>query len=243
MGALHEAVDALAGDLAGIRDAEHRRQAFIKHAAQLGVSRFAYLNTTQPGVPFHLETDYAPDWVARYTAQNYVAVDPVSLEAQRSRIPFQWRGALALPAHDRPQARLVFDEAATFGMLDGFTVPIHSRAGLSMMSLAIDDAALFTPKGAGIRHALHLLALQYHLSCERALCEPPPAPPPPRLSPREREVLLWTAKGKTGWEIAQILRLTERTVVYHVENAKAKLKAGSRSHAVVLALNLGLIDP
>lgn len=242
MGVMHEAVDALAEDLAGICDAERRRQAFAKHAGRLGVARFAYLNAAQPGVPPCLETDYAPEWVARYAEHNYVAVDPVSLEAQRTRIPFQWRGALALPAYDRPQSRLVFDEAATFGMTDGFTVPVHSRAGLSLMSMAIDDPALFKPNAAGIRHALHLLALQYHQACERALCEPA-APPPPRLTPREREVLLWIAKGKTGWEIAQILRLAERTVVYHVENARAKLKATSRSHAVVLALGFGLIDP
>ena len=242
MGALHEAVDALAEELAGIRDGDHRRQAFIRHAGQLGVARFAYLNTTHPSAPLHLETDYDREWVSRYSERNYVTVDPVPLEAQRSRVPFQWRGALALPVHDRPQARQVFDEAACFGMTDGFTVPIHSRAGLSLMSMAVDDAALFKPHAAGLRHAIHLLALQYHLACERALSEPA-TPPAPRLTPREREVLLWTAKGKTGWEIAQILKLAERTVVYHVENAKAKLGAASRSHAVVVALSLGLIDP
>lgn len=242
MGALHKAVDALIEDLAGIRDSDHRRQAFARRAEQLGVTRFAYLNTTQAGAPPHVETDYDPEWVRRYLDQNYAALDPVPLEAQRTRVPFQWRGALALPAHDRPQARQVFDEAAAFGLHDGFAVPIHSRAGLSLMSMAVDDAALFKPKAAGIRHALHLLALQYHLACERALSEAA-VPPPPRLTPREREVLLWTAKGKTGWEIAQILRLTERTVVYHVENAKAKLKASSRSQAVVIAITLGLIDP
>ena len=67
--------------------------------------------------------------------------------------------------------------------------------------------------------------------------------PAPRLSPREREVLLWTAKGKTGWEIAQILHLAERTVTFHIENAKIKLGAASRTQAVVTALSLGLIRP
>jgi len=79
------------------------------------------------------------------------------------------------------------------------------------------------------------------LACERAM-----TPQPPReliLTPREREVLLWAAKGKTGWEIGQILRLSERTVTYHVENARAKLGASSRAHAVVKAVTLGLIAP
>lgn len=242
MGALHDSVDALAEELAGIRDGDHRRRAFLKHTAELGVTHFAYASSVHDRAQLHLETTYAPEWVARYMERNYVSVDPVSLESQRSVVPFRWRAALALPGHDRPQARQVFDEAAEFGMRDGLTVPIRSHCGLSLMSMAVEDAALFKPSAAPRRHALHLLAMHYHLSCERALSQPA-AEPPPRLTPREREVLLWTAKGKTGWEIAQILRLAERTVVYHIENARAKLKASSRAQAVVMALSLGLIEP
>lgn len=242
MGGLHESVDALAEELAGIRDGDHRRNAFLKYVAELGVTHFAYVSSVHDRAHFHLETNYPSEWVSRYMDRNYVSVDPVSLEGQRSLLPFRWRAALALPAHDRPQARQVFDEAAEFGMRDGFTIPIRSAGGLSLLSMAVEDAALFKAAGARRRHALHLLAMHYHLSCERALCEAVAAPRP-RLTPREREVLLWTAKGKTGWEIAQILKLTERTVIYHIENAKAKLKASSRSYAVVVALSQGLIDP
>lgn len=244
MGAIHDPVETLAEALAGIHDRHHREQVFLKHAEQFGVTRFAYANTAQPGQPLHVETNYAQEWVDRYLSQNYITIDPVSLESQRTRLPFQWRAALALPIHDRPLARLLFEEAAEFDLKDGFTVPIHASAGLSMMSMAVDDPALFKPSAHRQRQTLHLLAMHYHLACERALTMPvTPQLALPRLTPREREVLLWTAKGKTGWEIAQILRLTERTVVYHVENAKTKLNASSRSHAVVVALSMGLIDP
>lgn len=250
MGAIHDPVEVLAEALAGVSDRQHREQVFLKQAEQFGVTRFAYVNSAQRGQPVHVETNYAPGWVSRYLEQNYVTIDPVTLESQRTRLPFLWRPTLALPVYDRPLARLVFDEAAEFGMRDGLTVPIHAAAGISMMSMALDDPALASPGAQRERQTLHLLAMHYHLACERALAQPATQPPPPvsqpqppRLTPREREVLLWTAKGKTGWEIAQILRLTERTVVYHVENAKTKLGASSRSHAVVVALSMGLIDP
>jgi len=55
------------------------------------------------------------------------------------------------------------------------------------------------------------------------------------LTVRERECLSWVAKGKTNWDISQILMITERTVQYHVENAREKLGAHTRLHAVVLA--------
>lgn len=251
MGALYDPVEGLAEALAGVRDHQHREQAFLKQAEQFGVTRFAYVSTAQPGHPLHVETNYSAEWVQRYLDRNYVSVDPVALESQRSRLPFLWRSTLKLPAYDRPVAHLVFNEAASFGLVNGLSVPIHSANGVSMMSMAVDDPGMLKPSASAQRQTLHLLAMHYHLACERALCQPvsapslpsPEAPRPPRLSPREREVLQWVAKGKTGWEIAQILNLTERTVVYHVENAKAKLGSSSRSHAVVVALNLGLIEP
>lgn len=240
MAALYDPVEALTLELAGINDRDHRRNALLKHAAQFGVTHFAYLNTTQPRAPFHVETTYPSEWVSRYLERNYLEADAVSLEGRRAPVPFQWRTALALPTYGA-EARMVFDEAAAFGLHDGYTVPIHAAAGLSVVSMAVDDLSLFKPRAARQRHTVHLLAMLFHLACDRALADA--LPPAPRLSPREREVLLWAAQGKTGWEIAQILKLTERTVTYHVENAKTKLGAGSRSQAVVMALSLGLIQP
>ncbi len=63
------------------------------------------------------------------------------------------------------------------------------------------------------------------------------------LTPRETEVLKWMKNGKTNWEIAVILGITERTVKFHITNILAKLNASTRSHAVALAfecdVNLG----
>ncbi len=63
------------------------------------------------------------------------------------------------------------------------------------------------------------------------------------LSKRQREVLQWAARGKTDWEIATILCLSERSVKFHLESARNKLNATNRTHAVAKALLLGLINP
>ncbi|MHB8882870.1 MAG: helix-turn-helix domain-containing protein [Thermodesulfovibrionales bacterium] len=52
------------------------------------------------------------------------------------------------------------------------------------------------------------------------------------LSRREQEVLSWLHEGKTSWDIAMILNITERTVNYHVGNIMQKLDVSSRVHAV-----------
>ena len=57
-----------------------------------------------------------------------------------------------------------------------------------------------------------------------------------RLTAREREVLRWTAAGKTADATAEILSISVRTVEYHLLNAARKLNTANRTHTVVEAL-------
>lgn len=65
--------------------------------------------------------------------------------------------------------------------------------------------------------------------------------PAPKLTPREYDCLAYVAAGKSDWEISVILSLSQTTVRFHVDNARAKLDAATRAHAVARALALGLI--
>ena len=58
------------------------------------------------------------------------------------------------------------------------------------------------------------------------------------LTPREAEVLLWIAQGKTNPEIAAILGNTESTVKKHANSLFAKLGLESRNAATVRALEI-----
>src|SRR5687768_18380196 len=61
------------------------------------------------------------------------------------------------------------------------------------------------------------------------------------LSAREREILSYLAEGLSGAAIAQRLVLSPETVRTHVRNAMEKLGASTRSQAVALALESGVI--
>jgi LuxR family transcriptional activator of conjugal transfer of Ti plasmids len=63
-----------------------------------------------------------------------------------------------------------------------------------------------------------------------------------RLSCREKDCLLWTAQGKSSWDISMILKISENTVNFHIKNAMRKLATTSRTVAVVKAIRLNLID-
>ena len=62
------------------------------------------------------------------------------------------------------------------------------------------------------------------------------------LTPKEAEVLKWITQGKSTWDISMIMGISERTVRFHVSNILQKLDAVTRSHAVAIALEQGIVD-
>jgi DNA-binding NarL/FixJ family response regulator len=63
------------------------------------------------------------------------------------------------------------------------------------------------------------------------------------LNDREIEILTWVARGKTSAQIARKLLLAKRTVDFHVDNARIKLSAATRTEAAIKAAAGGLIEP
>ena len=62
------------------------------------------------------------------------------------------------------------------------------------------------------------------------------------LTPREAEVMMWTAHGKTCAEIASVLLLSEETVRTHIKSSCQKLGATNKTHAVAVAIARELIE-
>ena len=58
------------------------------------------------------------------------------------------------------------------------------------------------------------------------------------LTPREREILLWVARGKSNREIAAVLYLAPGTIRKHLDNVYDKLGVNNRAGAVGHALSI-----
>lgn len=63
-----------------------------------------------------------------------------------------------------------------------------------------------------------------------------------RLTDRHRDILSLVAEGMTNKEIGARLHISDQTVKNHMVNIMNKLDAHDRTHAVVLAYRIGLLD-
>jgi DNA-binding CsgD family transcriptional regulator len=63
------------------------------------------------------------------------------------------------------------------------------------------------------------------------------------LVPREIEILTLTAQGKTVREISEMLHVSRETIKAYMNKARHKLRAINKTHAVAIALMLGIIMP
>jgi DNA-binding CsgD family transcriptional regulator len=229
------------GDLAAAASDVEERQVLTDHLTKLGVGCFAYVNLGRNHIEPYYATTYPLAWMQRYAEQSYIDIDPVPVTGRRSFLPFRW-----LPLLDQPrvtaQQRLIFDEAREFGLTDGMAIPIQGIGlDFALISFAVTADTLALPDLQHNIGLLHLMTLHFHAAVEKRV-QPDPLAEVVHLTPRETECLKWMSKGKTAWEISQILHISERTAVYHIENTKRKLGVNTRNHAVVKAISLGLVD-
>jgi DNA-binding CsgD family transcriptional regulator len=216
------------------------------HLARLGFDRFAYLALRLPHstkAPY-VVTTYPDDWALHYHNRDYVNHDPVLLRATQTMRAFDWP-TLASEPKLSPGQRQVLDEARDFAIINGATVPIHGPgdgfATLSVTSSAMSDNE-FQREWRRLWPYVHLAALYTQSAVESRLSDTE------RhqaffLTDRERECLLWTARGKTAVETSTILAISSETVVFHLKNAMRKIGVYSKHHAVVKAIMMGLIHP
>nr|WP_282595043.1 helix-turn-helix domain-containing protein [Mesorhizobium amorphae] len=78
---------------------------------------------------------------------------------------------------------------------------------------------------------MQLVAINFHIHVRRRLADDRVVDGV-TLTPREFECLKWTARGKSAWDVSQILGVSKRTVTFPLENAKAKLGVRTVNQAI-----------
>lgn len=180
--------------------------------------------------------NYPTGWRTCYQAQSYLAVDPTVAQGGRSVLPFIWSDELFASARD------LWEDARAYGLEYGWVQSCRDARGVSgMLTLARAQEDLSASELRAKNPEMSWLAQTAHFGMARCLTAKLLPEAEVVLSNREIEVLRWTAEGKTSSEVADILRIAERTVNFHINNTMVKLNANNKTAAVIRASVLGLL--
>lgn len=186
---------------------------------------------------------FPTEWWEHYKEHGFIPQDPVVSYTIGHNLPKDWH-TIGLECGDH-RGIIVMNQAREFGLRSGLVCPIHGAGGsLALLSLSSPQEHSQTyPQARHYMAYAHLLASHLQEALLRTVEIREITEQTRKLTNREAECLLWCAEGKTAWEIAQILNISERTAIYHLQNACQKLDVTSRQQAVARAISLGLISP
>jgi DNA-binding CsgD family transcriptional regulator len=181
--------------------------------------------------------NFPKGWNVQYEKNNATQIDPVVAHCNHSMLPILWSEELF------SGTPWLWQLLRQQGLQHGWSQAIHDEeTGLcSILSLArshcpISAYELYEHLGFSVFISRHLHALAIAMQPKKHTR--PQAPP---LSRRELEVLKLSADGKTAYEIARILNLSERTVNFHVQRAIEKFGVNNKIAAVIAAARSGAI--
>ena len=214
-------------------------QASAKFAARLGFEFCSYcmrmpLPTSAPAVVMF--NNHPPAWQSEYLQKNYLSVDPTIKHAMRSQAPLIWSDRIFAKTPD------LWNDAQGYGLRVGWAQPSRDAQNVvGLLTLARSSKALSRDETRDKQFKMAWLAQTTHLGMSGYLSHQLLPKIEATLSSREVDVLRWTAEGKTASEISEILRITERTVNFHVNNAVSKLGAANKTAATIHAALLGFL--
>jgi len=194
-----------------------------------------YLSDEKP----YILCNYPKDFLKSYAERNRYRNDPVWCYAyDKPQQLFHWN---ELYEHEKLAAayRQQLAWCSRFDIKDGLACPIHgpnNEYGVLYFVLNGDNS-LVSDQLVEIKPLFLLLSQLIHQKVKVMKSNQPSNTA--KLTARETESLLWSAKGKTAWEISKIMSISEYTVKEHLTHCAQKLNANNKAATIARALMNG----
>jgi len=251
MGRSADILFASVGALASAASVDDIRELTFEFTREVGFQRCTCA-TVRSVRGFHLHEATFHNWPApannQFASTGLWQVDPVIVRARYESTAFFWDLGIYDSSFGPHQDILRIRKAAE--VTGGCCAPVPERVGGHA-----DGRLVLFLSGSGferceeLRLSVQLFAAQVASRMASLMSTIPVVDDSTMiyetagiLTARERTVLSWVAAGKSSWEVAQILSISEHTVNTHTEKAIQKLDAATRTEAVARAIMLNQID-
>ncbi|WP_431869556.1 helix-turn-helix transcriptional regulator [Allosphingosinicella sp.] len=219
------------------------REAISEITTKLGFDYFALTHHVDvervPHASMRLH-NYPENWVDYFDGNRLAVSDPVHRASHVTSVGFTWRELPQLIAMT-PSDRMILALAREEGLGEGFTVPAH------VPGEARGSCSFACPTGRPLpTHILPLAQLAGAFAFEGARrmwrSRTLGPPPHPVVTDRQRDCLIWVARGKTDWEISRIIGISPQTVVRHIKQARERYGVEKRTSLLIRTLFDGTIS-
>jgi LuxR family quorum-sensing system transcriptional regulator CciR len=235
-------IDAFVRDVGTVVSEAELARLLEEISAEMGFHYFALAHhvdirrASQPAIRLH---NYPLEWVQYFDEQTLGPSDPVHRASNLTSVGFAW-SKLPEMIHLTPRDRLVLEKAGRNGIGDGFTVPAHVPGESN------GSCSFATRTGQRVIEE-HLPAAQlvgaFAFEAGRRLWRMRAGTSPTaQLTDRQRDCVVWAARGKSDWEIAQILGIGHETVIQHLKQARERYGVTKRTMLAISALFDGTIS-
>ncbi|MFK4259475.1 autoinducer-binding transcriptional regulator TraR [Agrobacterium tumefaciens] len=224
-------------DLVAIRgDETLLKNALQEITQQSGFTGYSYLHL-HSGHAYAL-SNYDRRWQSIYFARKYFNVDPIVKRARAATRYFTWCLDFERPKVPKKD-RHFFDQAISFGIRAGVTVPIQTAYGsISLFTMASDDPDCVHFNVDAVAAAAAVGQLHALISILRAT---PTSEKKDTLDFKEATYLNWIAAGKTMEEVADIEQVKYNSVRVKLDSARKRFDVHTTTHLAVLAVRKNLI--
>jgi len=215
------------------------RELLLDHCRVLGFEHLIICDLPIPGQDFQVQHCNWPKLLYARYRERMQAHDPIARHAGWSTEPFVWAEVDWDHNKSSPEQR-VLDEAAEFGLEDGFVVPVVGVNG-DQSCLAL--AGRRTTLEESDRRALHLMCLYAHHVVRRRHQKRGASDDRLRLTEVQRACLSYAFIGHDADAIAGRISLSADEVRRSCRDAARELHVAGPAEAAVRAAVLGEIHP
>ena len=202
------------------------------------LARYPHRGGDSDSLPLLL-SNYPTRWNRRYIGERRYLSDPALAKGELRRAPFAWVREGRGPAE--AVAPAAGDRAAADKAEHGLTVPIHGPRGeLAFFSVGSRRQEPAGEVGRSSEFLLQVVGFNAYAALLERVAKNAPGDSF-GLTEHERQCLHWTARGKTTWETAKILKRSTATINFHLRKACRKLGAANKCEAASRAVYHGLL--
>jgi LuxR family quorum-sensing system transcriptional regulator CciR len=240
---MFDRVEVFVRDVRKLDSEEELAAALAEVAAELGFRYFALthhvdVRRSSGAIRMH---NYPDGWAEWFDSQSLGTTDPVHRASNLTSVGFIWSALPKMIALTR-QDRSVLELARKEGIGEGFTVPAHVPGEAhGSCSFACGAGEPFADEHLPLLQLVGAFAFEAARRMRRDRFSDGPI----QLTDRQRECVMWAARGKSDWEIAKVLGVSEATVGEHLRHAYERYGVGKRTLVAVHALfdgTIGFLD-